>query len=98
VDAYDARLLELMKELGDILLEDDKDDVGKFSFPGHPSPFHHWQVGAALKYGAELIRWSVAITEVQRVLGADDVSIDRLEAQLYAITNGASGTRTAGTP
>lgn len=36
-------------DLGMLLLIDDIKDIGKFSFEGHPSPIHHWQIGYVLK-------------------------------------------------
>ena len=30
---------------GVAMLVDDAKDLGKFSYPGHPSPLHHWQWG-----------------------------------------------------
>ena len=86
MDPYHVKLIGLLKDLGDVILQDDADDIWKFSFEGHPSPIHHWQVGAAMKYGAEALKWWLALTEAQRFLGAPTGSVDRLEAQFYAIT------------
>ena len=30
------------------MILDDIKDFGKFSYPGHPSPIHHWQHGLVL--------------------------------------------------
>jgi len=87
VDAYDAKLLGLLKELGDIVMQDDrgpdgKSDIGKFD------RLHHWHLGAVMKYGADLIRWGVAISEIQRLMGAPANTVDFLEAELLRLTNG----------
>lgn len=36
-------------DLGMLLLIDDIQDIGKFTFEGHPSPIHHWQIGWLMK-------------------------------------------------
>lgn len=40
---------QFFHDLGQWMLIDDIWDIGKFSFEGHPSPFHHWQLGWVLK-------------------------------------------------
>jgi hypothetical protein len=48
--------------LGRVLLEDDMHDFGWFTYhdrPGHkdhPSPFHHWQIGAFFIFIGEAIK------------------------------------------
>lgn len=86
MDPAHAKALELFKDLGEVILQDDIDDLYRFSFPGHPSPFHHWQIGLAMKGAAEMIRWGVALSELERFLGAPVGDVERLQAQLYAIT------------
>jgi len=46
--------LEALREFGKALILDDKSDIGKFSYEGHPSPFHHWMWGAMLIVIADL--------------------------------------------
>ena len=79
MDAYDGKLLGLMRELGDIIEQDDGPDIGKFD------RIHHWHIGAAIKYGSDFIRWGLALAEVERFMGAPVNDVDRLEAQFYAI-------------
>lgn len=84
MDAYDGKLLELMKELGDIVMQDDHSpngdsDIGKFD------RLHHWHLGALMKYGADLIRYGVAVSELLRMFGAPIGAVDALEAELQRI-------------
>jgi len=80
VDPYDGKLLLLFRELGDIVMVDDGPDIGKFD------RIHHWHVGAAIKYGAEILRLGLAIAEVQRTLGATESVVDQLEVELLSLT------------
>lgn len=84
MDAYDGKLLDMMKELGDIVMLDDRDPDGKSDI-GKFDRLHHWHLGAVLKYGAELIRWGVAFSEVQRLMGAPMDSVDQLEYELLEV-------------
>jgi hypothetical protein len=47
-------MFEVYRDLGQLILLDDIDDLGKYSFDGHPSPIHHWQWGLLLMMVAEL--------------------------------------------
>lgn len=47
-------MLETYSKLGELILLDDINDLGKYSFEGHPSPIHHWQWGLLLITVAEL--------------------------------------------
>ena len=87
MDPYYGKLLEVMRDFGDVVMQDDHDsygnsDIGKFD------RLHHWHLGAMVKYGSDLMRVGVAAAEVMRTLGAPANSIDRLEAELLAVTNG----------
>jgi len=46
-------MFEVYRELGKLILLDDIDDLGLYSFDGHPSPIHHWQWGLLLMIVAE---------------------------------------------
>ncbi len=46
-------MFEVYRDLGKYILLDDIDDLGKYSFEGHPSPIHHWQWGLLLMAVAE---------------------------------------------
>lgn len=56
-------MLKALDRVGEILFVDDEKDFGRFSFEGHPSPFHHWQVGLALRGAAGLMRTVVELEE-----------------------------------
>jgi hypothetical protein len=48
--------------LGQVLLDDDWHDLGwyeyynRYGHPDHPSPFHHWQIGAFFIFIAEAFK------------------------------------------
>jgi len=46
-------MFEVYRELGKLILLDDIDDLGLYSFEGHPSSIHHWQWGLLLMIVAE---------------------------------------------
>ncbi len=56
VDANQDALLRALDGLGRVIFEDDEADFPKFSFDGHPSPLHHWQLGLAMRGAAGLLR------------------------------------------
>ncbi len=56
VDANQDALLRALDGLGRVIFEDDEADFPKFSFEGHPSPLHHWQIGLAMRGTAGLLR------------------------------------------
>ena len=57
-------MLKALDHLGEILFVDDEKDFGRFSFEGHPSPLHHWQVGLALRGAAGLMRTVLELEEL----------------------------------
>ncbi len=62
-------MLETYEHLGKLLLLDDIDDLGKYSFEGHPSPIHHWQWGVLLIAVSEI---GDALISAYRLLNEDD--------------------------
>lgn len=54
MDAYQDALLKAVDRLGEIIFTDDEVDFPQFSFEGHPSPLHHWQLGLAVRGDAEI--------------------------------------------
>lgn len=73
-------MLQTLDNLGRIIFLDDEQDFGKFSFPGHSSPLHHWQVGMAMSGGAKLLRALLEIVEAMDVIGGD--SLGDVEAEI----------------
>lgn len=68
-------LIKFFHDLGTLLIIDDIKDVGKFSFDGHPSPFHHWQLGYVMKelclYAGQAMSWIKAWEEAGREMQED---------------------------
>lgn len=62
-DAHQDAMLRALDRVGEIVFIDDEKDFGRFSFEGHPSPFHHWQVGLALRGAAGLMRTVLELEE-----------------------------------
>ncbi len=56
MDANQDALLRALDGLGCVIFEDDEADYPKFSFEGHPSPLHHWQLGLAMRGAAGFLR------------------------------------------
>lgn len=86
VDAYTDLRLKLLEKTGDIVFKDDEADFPRFSFEGHPSPFHHWQVGIAMQWGAYLLRTALNLQEAMDILrsGASASAAD-VDAALAAM-------------
>ena len=42
-------LLQFLNDFSEVLISDDKYDIGKFSSPSHPSVVHHYQWGTLIK-------------------------------------------------
>mgnify|MGYP001626358360 CR=1 FL=1 len=64
-------MFEVYSKLGKLILLDDIDDLGLYSFDGHPSPIHHWQWGLLLMAVAE---FAEAINSVYTLLNDDTIS------------------------
>ncbi|MEM3290709.1 MAG: hypothetical protein QW046_04255 [Candidatus Micrarchaeaceae archaeon] len=54
-------MFENISNLGKLILLDDIDDLGKYSYEGHPSPIHHWMWGVLMitvaEFGDALLTW-----------------------------------------
>ncbi len=61
MDANQDALLRALDGLGCVIFEDDEADFPKFSFEGHPSPLHHWQLGLAMRGAAGLLRLTLEL-------------------------------------
>jgi len=59
-------MFEVYRELGQLILLDDIDDLGLYSFDGHPSPIHHWQWGLLLMIVAELADTLAMVSSIGR--------------------------------
>jgi len=59
-------MFEVYRELGQLILLDDIDDLGLYSFDGHPSPIHHWQWGLLLMIVAELADTIAMVSSIGR--------------------------------
>jgi hypothetical protein len=71
VDVAHQEFLLWMRSVGNLILEDDIADLYRFSFPGHPSPFHHWQLGLGIKALADLVLLKNALDEFPAALERD---------------------------
>ena len=84
MDAYQDALLNALDRLGKIVFKDDEKDFPRFSFPGHPSPVHHWQWGLMMQGGAKVVRGLSELLEVVDMFDAPDP----LEAEFQQILRG----------
>ncbi len=81
------KLAEFFHNLGQWMLIDDIWDIGKFSFEGHDSPFHHWQLGYVMKEIALYAGQAFTIAQAWNDAGQEMVSttknilIEQIEAQ-----------------
>lgn len=86
-------LVELVHNLGQWMIIDDMWDIGKWSFEGHDSPFHHWQLGWILKelslYAGQAITiaqaWNEAGQELTRT--TTDCIFEEIESQRKILEN-----------
>lgn len=63
--------LGVIRSLGEALVEDDMHDFGKFSYPGHPSPLHHWQYGLIMIVGADIAELAMELSSLMGLLSGD---------------------------
>jgi len=69
---------EIIYNIGEALLFDDRGDIGFFTYrhrnnhyyngkksPNHPSPLHHWQIGALLVIFSEIAGLAAIAREVE---------------------------------
>lgn len=82
-------MIEALDGLGYIVFKDDEKDFihpeRRFSFPGHPSPLHHWQLGLAMQAGAKLIR---GLSELLDLLDVFDEKQHPLELEVQQVLEG----------
>lgn len=81
MDAYQDSWLRSLDKLGEIIFRDDEKDFPRFSFEGHPSPLHHWQVGLAMRGGAAITRAILQLLEVLDAVG-EEPGLHPIEAEL----------------
>lgn len=48
MNRYERLVLSTVKRLGDIIMNDDSQDIGRFDH------LHHWFIGACMKYGVDV--------------------------------------------
>lgn len=84
MDAYQDAMLRALERAGQIIFKDDEKDFGKFSYPEHPSPIHHWQWGLLMTSFAKAARALDEFMEVMDVF-SDDIDFDVLEAGLQEV-------------
>lgn len=69
---------ESIYNLGELLLHDDKHDIGYFTYynrphyyhgkleKDHPSPYHHWPIGVALMFVGELLGTLATLNDMKQ--------------------------------
>jgi hypothetical protein len=57
-------MFEIYFNIGKFLVEDDIKDLGRYSFDGHPSPFHHWQWGVLLMLGSVIGEMALMVADI----------------------------------
>ena len=83
MDSYQDAMLRALERVGQIIFKDDEKDFGKFSYPEHPSPFHHWQWGLMMETYAKAMRAFLELNDVMDILSDDEG--EELEAELNEI-------------
>ena len=71
MDVYQDAWLRTLDRLGELIFKDDEKDFPRFSFEGHPSPVHHWQVGLAMRGTSALARVIFELLDVAGILQDD---------------------------
>lgn len=78
------RQAESIYNLGELLLHDDKMDIGYFTYynrphkyqgrlvKDHPSPYHHWPIGIALMFVGELLGTLATLNDMKTAAQEDN--------------------------
>ena len=66
-------MFEIYFDIGQILLEDDIKDLGRYWYDGHKSMIHHWQWGILLMLGSVMAEAFLMLNDILNSLNMNEM-------------------------